>query len=441
MTPHFPFGRLYTSLLYLHFQFDSKPAGLTVHRSANTPRRQLVLSTLLKRQLSRKVYPVHRLDHRTSGAILFAFDSKTCSLLHQALTFSNEKEKKKSSSSDDRNLEEDHHTIVQFDGQSMIYDDDDEDSNNNKNIMEPKEHCGFIVDDATSNRPRIPSPTSSPSSTIITTPTTTVKKGSKKEYIALLRGDWKRKYGNQTEVIVDKPLKVKGITKHAKTIFRVLASSTPPPPLEPSEDNKDDADDDDETGGKSNNNNYYSPAACSLVLCIPLTGRTHQIRRHAYAMEMPIIGDSEHGDSKINRWWRENRNLNRLFLHCFHLDLPSLRSILLMEDSSHEEEVRKNDDNDEKIEEERGGVIISDENKNEESEYDDDDDKNNRIICTAPLTEDLSMVMNNSNVPSLVEMWEVARRKDPRLNLVPFDNRGGTFGRNYRKKEVHDLLE
>ena len=61
---------------------------MTVHRSHRARAHEFVLSTLLKRQLSRKVYPVHRLDHRTSGAILFAFDSKTCADLHASLTSS-----------------------------------------------------------------------------------------------------------------------------------------------------------------------------------------------------------------------------------------------------------------------------------------------------------------------------------------------------------------
>lgn len=49
-----------------------KPCGMTVHRSKSTPKHKQVLTTAVKRQLSRKAFPVHRLDHRTSGAILFA---------------------------------------------------------------------------------------------------------------------------------------------------------------------------------------------------------------------------------------------------------------------------------------------------------------------------------------------------------------------------------
>lgn len=270
----------------------NKPAGLTIHRGEKTSRRQLLLSTLLKRQLARKVFPVHRLDHRTSGAILFAFNSETCGLLHKSLTYDAEK-------SDASGEEE----------------------------------------TATS---------------------------SEKNYIALLRGDWNRKFGEDEVVIVDKPLNVTGEMKEARTEFRLLASS--PGELD---------------------SGPYSPAACSLVLCTPKTGRTHQIRRHAYTIGFPIIGDTQHGDSKINRWWRENRQLNRLFLHCLSLSLPALSTF-----------------NDSKSKE--------------------------KINCIAPLLPELLTVLERKDMH---DVWEIAKEKDPRLSLEQYDERGGTFGRNFRKEK------
>lgn len=312
---------------YLYLTLNqSKPAGLTVHRSRDTPRSQLVLNTMLKRQLARKVYPVHRLDHRTSGAILLAFNSKTCGLLQKALTFN---------------------------GDTGV--------DTNDNIER-----------------------------------------SKKQYIALLKGDWKRKFGDKEEVTIDKPLLVKGILKDAKTVFRVLASS--PGIIDQTVDiGSDDSDDD-----------YFSQAACSLVLCSPETGRTHQIRRHAVAMGLSIIGDSRHGDSKINRWWRENRDLDRLFLHCLSLDLPSLElmDILKQKESQSDEKETVDDDNDDGC-----GSDIG---------Y----DSNDRIKCTAPLPEDLSKVLMHDDMSSV---WDVAKSKDARLKMIPFDDRGGTFGRNYKQ--------
>lgn len=361
------------NLTFQSSQNESKPAGLTVHRSANTSRRQLVLSSLLKRQLSRKVFPVHRLDHRTSGAILFAFDSKTCSLLNQALVFDGEKiEKKKDArdleQNDDRILHEAEETLNGDDASRNYVSTYTEDISNTED-----DDKKFLINGNPIQK-------------------------STKEYIALLRGDWKRKFGNDKEVIVDKPLKVKGITKEAKTIFKLL-SSTPGR--------------NDENAKQLNDEYYYSPAACSLVLCTPLTGRTHQIRRHAYAMGLPIIGDSEHGDSKINRWWRQNRHLDRLFLHCFNLDLPPLQSMEYLVNATKSEVVESfNDDttmNDISVE-----LLES-----------------NRVVCTAPLTEDLTKVLNHDD---LIDLWMEAKTNDSRLSLLPYDNRGGTYGRNFHKK-------
>jgi tRNA pseudouridine65 synthase len=273
----------------------NKPAGMTVHRTANTSRRQLVLATLLKRQLARKVFPVHRLDHRTSGAILFAFNSKTCGLLHKSLTFVTT--------------------------------------------------CSSGIEEVDEDQP--------------------LPEESNKSYIALVRGDWKRKFESTEIVTVDKPLRVKNETKDAKTEFRLLASS----PGDESE--------------------RYSPAACSLILCTPKTGRTHQIRRHAHSMGFPIIGDSQHGDSKINRWWRRNRSLDRLFLHCLSLDLPPLSTF---DDTKHKE----------------------------------------RIECIAPMPSELIHVLEHEDMRNL---WKIAKGKDPRLTLEFTDERGGAFGRNYRSSK------
>lgn len=241
----------------------NKPAGLTVHRSAGTPRNKPVLTTTVKRQLARKVFPVHRLDHRTSGAILMAFDSETAGRIHEAA----------------------------------------------------------------------------------------IRKGSK-QYIALVRGVWN--FSEETH-LVDKALKVNEVMKNATTKFTVLAT-TP----------------DD------------SPERASLLLCEPLTGRTHQIRRHAYAMGYPIIGDSEHGDSRVNRWWREERGLNRLALHCWMIEF----------------------------------------------QFDGD-----QHTCFAPLSEELSTPLKKTS------LWEAALECRPSLSSSPFDERGGTFGRNYRPKEATGEIE
>jgi tRNA pseudouridine65 synthase len=312
---------------------------------------------LLKRQLARKVYPVHRLDHRTSGAILFAFDSKTCALLQKALTFK---------------------------GRTKT---------NNEILPVGEEGEDNDIQSMTTSK-------------------------SKKQYLALLRGDWKRKFGDKEEVIIDKPLNVKGITKTAKTVFKLIASS--PGIVNGIIDDGADGE------GDTSEDYYYSPAACSLVLCSPETGRTHQIRRHAYSMGFPIIGDSQHGDSKINRWWRENRDLDRLFLHCLSLDLPPLEIMDLFTKSDNETPLTQSRNEDEikiNVENNDDGLKEQNNDKSNSKVYD-------RIIITAPLPANLAETLKHDDMS---EIWEVARGKDPRLEMAPYDDRGGTFGRNYKK--------
>ena len=177
----------------------NKPPGISTHRSFDTGRRR-VLTTQLQRQFRRKVYTVHRLDHRTSGCILFGFDGEAAGECHGRL------------------------------------------------------------------------------------------RDGVKEYVALLRGfDERDAVGS--EVVVEKPIKGdNGELRPAKTTFRKIAGQEEP--------------------------------RCTLVVATPHTGRPHQIRRHAQALSMPIIGDSAHGDSKVNRWWRQERGLDRLALHCLSIALP-----------------------------------------------------------------------------------------------------------------------
>jgi len=52
----------------------------------------------------------------------------------------------------------------------------------------------------------------------------------------------------------------------------------------------------------------------SLVKLYPETGRKHQIRRHLAHIRHPIVGDTNHGDGRHNRFFREHFNSNRLLL-------------------------------------------------------------------------------------------------------------------------------
>lgn len=56
----------------------------------------------------------------------------------------------------------------------------------------------------------------------------------------------------------------------------------------------------------------------SLVLCTPLTGRTHQIRVHLAEGHLPILGDKTYGG--------QSPEASRLMLHALSLELPHPRT-------------------------------------------------------------------------------------------------------------------
>ncbi len=108
-----------------------------------------------------------------------------------------------------------------------------------------------------------------------------------KTYIAFVRGHFK----GDGAVTVTTPMKDdKGILKEAESVVDCLGRAHEP--------------------------------RCSLLRVHPKTGRFHQVRRHVRDLHHPCIGDSEHGDTRVNRWWRENSRANRLGLHCFRMCLP-----------------------------------------------------------------------------------------------------------------------
>lgn len=60
----------------------------------------------------------------------------------------------------------------------------------------------------------------------------------------------------------------------------------------------------------------------SLVLCEPRTGRYHQIRRHLRAIQCPIIGDEEHGNSWDNEKFLAQYGVKRTLLSAIFLSFP-----------------------------------------------------------------------------------------------------------------------
>ncbi len=108
-----------------------------------------------------------------------------------------------------------------------------------------------------------------------------------KTYVAFTRGTWV----HEGEVIVDTPMKDdRKRLKDARTTVWCAGTSQQP--------------------------------RCSLLVARPHTGRYHQVRRHVRDLHMPVLGDSNHGDTRLNRMWREEWGLSRLGLHCLSLDLP-----------------------------------------------------------------------------------------------------------------------
>lgn len=58
----------------------------------------------------------------------------------------------------------------------------------------------------------------------------------------------------------------------------------------------------------------------SLVRASPITGRFHQIRRHLAHKGLPIIGDKQHGDKKLNRAFAQKTSLQRMYLRCMKME-------------------------------------------------------------------------------------------------------------------------
>ncbi len=111
-------------------------------------------------------------------------------------------------------------------------------------------------------------------------------RAGEKRYLAFVRGTFRP----DGRVVVETPMKdEKGISRDARSEVWCLGRS-----LEP---------------------------RCSLLEVRPFTGRYHQVRRHVRDLTHPVINDAEHGDTKVNRWWRATFGVHRLGLHSHQLSL------------------------------------------------------------------------------------------------------------------------
>lgn len=193
-----------------HLVVVNKPSGLLVHRSEIDRRETEFLMQWLRDQIQQRVYPVHRLDKPTSGAMVLALDSQTARLLSEQFAM---------------------HQIT-------------------------------------------------------------------KQYIAVVRGYVKEAMRidhalkEELDKIADAKARKDKPPQDAVTHLTPLAHVELPHAV-----------------GK------YATARYSLVSMTPETGRKHQLRRHMAHVRHPILVDSNHGDNKHNRFFREHLCVNRLMLH------------------------------------------------------------------------------------------------------------------------------
>ncbi|MCB0694953.1 MAG: pseudouridylate synthase [Lewinellaceae bacterium] len=119
-----------------------------------------------------------------------------------------------------------------------------------------------------------------------------------KRYLALVRGWFPE------EITVDYPItNHEGKTGDAVTVFRRLDKTEVPVPF-----------------GKHTTSRY------SLIEARPLTGRTHQIRRHCDHIFHPIIGDRPHGCNKQNKLFLETWGMTTMLLHAHQLSFTHPRT-------------------------------------------------------------------------------------------------------------------
>ena len=62
--------------------------------------------------------------------------------------------------------------------------------------------------------------------------------------------------------------------------------------------------------------NYFTKCEFQLI-----TGRQHQIRKHATISGNALVGDSRYGDPKYNQRMAEIYKTDRLFLHCHQIEI------------------------------------------------------------------------------------------------------------------------
>lgn len=207
----------------------AKPSGLLVHPSGAAPDRITCLS-LLRAELGRWVYPVHRLDRGASGVLLFALDPETAGALGGAFA--------------DRRVSKTYLAVTR----------------------------GVLPDAGLIDAP--------------------------------LADDPAHVGGRARSPARDaKDTKDTKAPAEARTTFRRLAHVELPYAV-----------------------GRYATSRYSLAEVEPLTGRTHQIRRHMAHIRHPLVGDVTWGEGRHNRLFRDVFGVHRLLLHASALRLTHPRT-------------------------------------------------------------------------------------------------------------------
>lgn len=205
-----------------------KPDGVLVHRT-RIARDHVFVLQLLRDQVGRFVYPVHRLDRPTSGVLLFALSSEMAAGLVEAFT----------------------------------------------------------------------------------------TRAVDKRYLAVLRGHVELA-GRIEHALREEGEEEDGPLRDAVTVYTRIAAAELPFSV-----------------------GDHSVARCCLVEAHPETGRMHQLRRHFKHLSHPVIGDTQHGDGRYNRLFREQFHLHRLLLHAWRMSVPHPRTgVLLQLEAAPSEEFR-----------------------------------------------------------------------------------------------------
>ena len=66
----------------------------------------------------------------------------------------------------------------------------------------------------------------------------------------------------------------------------------------------------------------------TLVSVNLITGRTHQIRVHLSAVNLPIVGDAKYGNFEVNRYIREQFKFENQFLHAKTIEFKNIKKPL-----------------------------------------------------------------------------------------------------------------